>query len=60
MTLQIQFRSVYGNDLVYPVCDQAKLFAKLLNVKTFNHHQIETIKQLGYGFEAVTVQPRNI
>jgi hypothetical protein len=60
MTIQIQIRNVYGNELVYPVCEQAKLFTKLLCVKTFNYHQIETLKQLGYSFEAVTVKPRNI
>jgi len=60
MALQVQIRNVYGNELVYPVCEQAKLFTQLLGVKTFNHHQIETLKQLGYIFEAVTVKPRNI
>ncbi len=49
MIITVQVRSVYGNELVYPMDDTSLLFARLLNVKTFNHHQLSTIKALGYS-----------
>jgi hypothetical protein len=47
-TLKLQIKNVYGNDLIYPVCDQSKLFAQLLNKKTFSHMDLCLIERLGY------------
>ena len=49
MHITVQVRSVYGNDLVYPADDAAVLFASLLGVKSFNAHQVRTIRALGYA-----------
>jgi hypothetical protein len=49
MHITVQVRTVYGNDLVYPVDETALLFARLVNVKSFNAHQLATIKALGYA-----------
>ena len=49
MYMTVQVRSVYGNDLVYPADDAAVLFASLLGVKSFNAHQVRTIRALGYA-----------
>ena len=49
MQLIVQKRSVYGNELVYPVCDKAKLFANIAGNKTLLPTVIELIKQLGYN-----------
>ena len=51
--LKVKNKVVYGNDLVYPVCEQAKKFASLLCAKTFNDHHIRSILDLGYKFELV-------
>jgi hypothetical protein len=48
MNIQVETRSVYGNELVYPVCDRAKLFAKLTKTKTLNSQDLRNIKDLGY------------
>lgn len=53
MTLKVEIRTVYGNDLIYPVCDDAKTFAQLMRAKTFTREQIKLITQLGYAFEIV-------
>jgi hypothetical protein len=47
-TITVKEKSVYGNTLVYPGCDQSQKLASLLNVKTFNNHQLSTIKDLGF------------
>jgi hypothetical protein len=54
--LQVQIR----NNLIYPICKDAKTFAKLLKTKTFDRHQIKMITHLGYVFElAATHQKGN-
>jgi hypothetical protein len=49
MTIQVQVKNVYGNEMIYPICEQAKLFAKLANTKTLTRQSIELIKALGYA-----------
>lgn len=46
-------RTVYGNDMVYPVCETAKLFAGLTGTKTFSVNHIRLIELLGYVIEFV-------
>jgi hypothetical protein len=57
MEITVKLKSVYGNDLIYPVCDTAVLLASLTGKKTFTPESIETIKELGY---TVTVQPSTL
>lgn len=47
-TLKLQIKSVYGNDLIYPICEQSKLFAQLINKKTFSYGDLRLIERLGY------------
>ncbi len=49
--LYILKRQVYGKDTIYPACDDSKVFAELLNRKTFTERDIRHIKTLGYEFE---------
>ena len=49
--LIIEKKNVYGNELIYPRCETSEKFACLLNVKTFNSHQIHYIKSLGFTFK---------
>lgn len=48
MKITIEIKEVYGAGLVYPVCEKAKLFARLINKKTLPHEAIQIIKALGY------------
>jgi hypothetical protein len=49
--LIIEKKQVYGNEVFYPVNDQAKLFAKIANTKTLLRSTILTAKELGYTIE---------
>ena len=49
MQLIVEKKSVYGNQLIYPVCDKAKLFANISGNKTLLPEVIECIKKLGYN-----------
>ena len=42
--ITIEIKSVYGNALFYPVCDNAKRFAELTKRKTLLESDLITIK----------------
>ena len=44
----VQLKNVYGNDLIYPVCGNAKKFSALVGKKTFSRTEIAWIKDLGF------------
>lgn len=54
MELKVKIKNVYGNDVVYPVCEQSQLFTALTNKKTLTERDISVIKRLGYTFTVVT------
>lgn len=49
MEITIKHKNVYGNDLIYPVCDKAKIFASIANTKTLSIRDLALIKSLGYA-----------
>jgi len=53
---QVEVRSVYGNLTIYPINEQAKLFAKLTGKKTFSHADLCTIEALGFTVEEVATK----
>jgi hypothetical protein len=48
MELKVSIRNVYGTDRIYPADAMTRNVAKRLGVKTFNHDQIEMLKELGH------------
>jgi len=48
-TLFVEFRNVYGNDLVYPINKYAKLFAELSGHKTLTKEALLIAKKLGFN-----------
>ena len=48
MNLIVEKKNVYGVERVYPVCNKAKLFARISGNKTLLPEVIEQIKKLGY------------
>ncbi len=48
MEILVSVKSVYGQELIYPICDKAKLFAAMTNTKTLTKSTVNYIKQLGY------------
>ena len=53
MSIKVKIKNIYGRDLVYPVCEKAKLLAKLVQQATFTSREIQVIKDLGYSIEVV-------
>lgn len=52
-TIQVEVKSVYGVDLIYPVNMAAKQFTSLTGKRTLAVHDIATIKELGFTIEVV-------
>ena len=49
--ITVRIKHVYGNRLIYPVCEKALIFSKMLGTKTLTDSAINYIKQLGYSIE---------
>lgn len=48
-SITVSLKNVYGNELIYPVCEKAKLFASLTGKKTLSQNDIDVIiKALGF------------
>lgn len=56
MQITIQIKSVYGNETIYPVCVNARIFADMLNQKTLTRRDLAKIYALGY--DIVTEAPK--
>ena len=54
LQIVVRLKTNYGSQVIYPSCDRAKGFAKLLNQETLTPHNIRVIKELGYE---VVVKP---
>ena len=50
MEVIVTIKNVYGNELIYPVCEHAKLCAQLTGTKTLSQRSVDTLKQLGFKF----------
>lgn len=44
----LKTKNVYGNELIYPMCETSENFARLINKKTFSNTDLKIIKSLGY------------
>lgn len=56
MSIQVTIRNVYGNETIYPACETAKSFAKLVGQKTLTHRDLTIIKGMGYAIEVQTAK----
>jgi len=44
----VVIRTIYGNRVIYPACDQSRTFAQLAGTKTLTLQALQKIKVLGY------------
>ena len=55
--IEVRVKDVYGNQMIYPVCDAAKVFAAIAGTKTLTQPTLLLIKQLGYD---ISIAPQSI
>ena len=53
MKILIRLDKNYGIETAYPVCDAAKLFARIAGTKTLTHNTLRDVAALGYQIEVV-------
>lgn len=58
LVVTVEVRNVYGNELIYPINEPAKIFASLTGNKTLNLADIQRIQQL--GFEVAEIHKRKL
>lgn len=56
MQITVKIKSVYGNEVIYPVCDKSQIFVKMLNQKTLTRTDLQNIQELGFG---VNLEPQS-
>ena len=54
MKIQMKMRTDYGQPRYYPVCDKAKLFARLLDQKSLTSDNMRILQQLGIEAEMLS------
>ena len=47
--ITVNIKNVYGNELIYPVCFNAKKFTSLTKNKTLSKKDINIIRTLGFN-----------
>ncbi len=57
MNIEIEVKSNYGKEAIYPICNQAQLFADIAGTKTLTRDTINKIKALGFEISVVTASP---
>jgi hypothetical protein len=48
MKIYIYSRTVYGNQIIYPACQAAEIFAAIAGTKTLTLSVLQHIKNLGF------------
>lgn len=52
--IEVRIENVYGTRAMYPHCEKAEIFARMLGQKTLTEKNVEYIKELGFKVFAVT------
>lgn len=53
LSIQIEIRSVYGEDKAYPVCDKSKAFAAIAGTKTLTRSTLIETMRIGFSIEVM-------
>ena len=54
--LIVEKKNVFGQELVYPICENAKRFALFTGQKTLSSTSIIIIKRLGFTFKHAEIK----
>ncbi len=52
--ITVEIKNVYGKQTIYPICDNALVFASIAGTKTLTIDTISKIKALGYTIDIKT------
>jgi hypothetical protein len=55
--ITIQIKDVYGQEKYYPMCEDSKVFARMVGTSQLTPNTIQLIKKLGYEVKVQQRQP---
>jgi len=58
--ITVEIKSVYGTQKIYPACQKAEVFCKMVGQKTLTETDIKRIKELGFEVQVATSQPQTL
>lgn len=53
LTIHVRVMDVYGRQVVYPVCDKAKVFAAIAGTTSLTETTLKCIRKLGHDIHVV-------
>lgn len=59
-SIKVEIKSVFGVEKIYPACETAEGFCKLINQKTLTERDINCIKALGYEVQVQSSHPATL
>lgn len=60
MEIRVVMKQQYGQEVIEPVCEDAKTFAQIAGTKLLTRKTIELIKRLGYRVLVVPTEPQEL
>ena len=54
LVCKVTYKTNYGNEAIYPVCNTAKGFAEIAGTKTLTRQTLATIVKMGYEIDVET------
>lgn len=57
MKITVEIKTVYGKQVIYPVCENAYAFASLTKKKTFSFDDVVNINKLGFRIAVTPSSP---
>jgi len=55
--IKLKVKNIYGVNRLYPVCEKAKIFAKISKGTTITGKTLDYIKELGYEVTLIVEPP---
>jgi hypothetical protein len=56
-TIRVVLGHQYGQEVIHPVCEDAKTFCAIAGTKTLTRQLVANVKRLGYRVEVVPTEP---
>lgn len=52
--IKVSIESIYGREVIRPLCDTGEMFCRMLGQKTLTRSDIEVLKEIGFVFQVET------
>jgi len=51
--IEVEIKTAYGNERIYPVNEAGRKLARLVGSKTFTRETVALAKELGFSFQVI-------